>query len=471
MAMAAFGQSNSNVSPGSKIIEGLTSGKIELTIPEVGRDVERVALDNGIILYLYEDHHLPLFNLSAVIRCGSIFDPAEKAGLSGIVGSVMRNGGSEKVSGDSLNILMEYIGGSLETGIGDERGTVSLSVLSKDIDLGLGLFADLIRNPAFPQDKIDLAKSDIRNNIKRRNDNPGSVSNRYFYSIIYGDHPYGRVLEWATVNGITRQDLIDYHRKFFVPNNIMIGISGDFNKADMVEKLKKLLGDWQKSSTPLPAYPAVAMEYHPGVYEVWKDINQAFIKLGELGIKRDNPDRYAVRLLNYILGGGSFTSRLTSRVRSDEGLAYHVSSSFPIDSRDYGAFSADCQTKSATAYKAVKIITEEIEKIRTNGVTDVELTDAKDATINNLVFNFDGSQKIVMNLLSLEYDGYPADYYKNYFDNYRKVTLDDIKRVAQAYLQPDKLTYIIVGKAETYEKPLDEFGKVTKIQLTDPVVN
>ena len=464
----SFGQTEVKESPGSKIISNITAGNIQLTIPEVGRDVERAVLDNGLILYLYEDHRIPLLNLSAVIRCGSIFDPPEKDGLSGIVGTVMRNGGAKTISGDSLNIIMEYIGGSLETGISSERGSASLSVLPKDIDLGLSLFADLIRNPLFPQDKIDLAKSDIKNNIKRRNDSPGNVVGRHFSNMIYGDHPFGRALEWASVKGITQQDLIDYHRKFFNPNNIMIGISGDFNKAEMVEKIKKYLGDWPKSDTPIPAYPEVEVEYHPGVYEIWKDINQAFLRIGHLGIKRDNPDRYAVQLLNFILGG-SFTSRLTLKVRADEGLAYHVGSSFPTGSRDYSAFSVDCQTKGATAYKATRLITDEIEKIRKDGVSESELKDAGDATINSLAFNFDTAHKIVMNLLSLEYDGYPADYYKGYFDFYRKVTRDDIKRVAQKYLQPDKLTYIVVGKSETYEKPLDEFGKVTNIQLTEPV--
>ncbi len=465
----SFGQAEVKESPGSKIISGITTGAIQLTIPEVGREVERVVLDNGLILYLYEDHRIPLINLSAVIRCGSIFDPLEKNGLSGIVGTVMRNGGTKTISGDSLNIIMEYIGGSLETNISSERGSASLSVLPKDIDQGLGLFADLIRNPLFPQDKIDLAKSDIKNGIKRRNDDPGNVVGRYFTNMIYGDHPFGRVLEWASIKGITQQDLINYHKKFFAPNNIMIAISGDFNKADMVQEIKKYLGDWPKSNAPIPAYPEVKVEYHPGVYEVWKDINQAFLRIGHLGIKRDNPDRYAVQLLNFILGG-SFTSRLTLKVRADEGLAYHVGSSFPTGGRDYSAFSVDCQTKGATAYKATRLITDEIEKIRKDGVSENELKDAADATINSLAFSFDTAHKIVMSLMTLEYDGYPADYYKGYLDFFRKVTRDDIKRVAQKYLQPDKLTYIVVGKSETYEKPLDEFGKVTSIKLADPVI-
>jgi predicted Zn-dependent peptidase len=468
---AKFDDVAAQKSPGSRIIDSLSRAEMELTIPEVGREVERVVLDNGIILYLYENHRLPLFNLTTYIRCGAVLDPAEKAGLSGIVGAAMRTGGSKTISGDSLNIIMEYMGGSLETWIGDERGEVSLRALSKDIDTALTLFADLLRNPAFPKDKIDLAKSDVKNNIKRRNDNPHNILGIYFNNIIYGDHPSGRVLEWATVKGLTREDLIDYHNRFFVPNNIMMAISGDFNKTGLIEKMKELFGDWPRSSAPLPRYPEVKYEFHPGVYQVWKDINQAFLRIGHLGIKRDNPDRYAIHLLNYILGGGSFTSRLTSRVRSDEGLAYHVRSAFPIGERDYGAFAINCQTKGATAYKATSIILEEIEKIRRDGVKAEELDDARDAVLNNLVFDFDSAHKIATALLSLEYDGYPLDYYKGYFDRYRAVTADDIKRVAKEYLKPESLTYIIVGKPETFEKRFDEFGPVTNIRLTEPVVD
>jgi zinc protease len=455
----------------SKTIESLSKGKIELTIPRLGAGVERLTLDNGLTLYFYEDHKLPLFNITAMVRCGSIYDPLEKNGLSSLVGTVMRSGGTKTVSGDSLNILLEYIGGSLETSIGTESGSASLSVLSKDQDLGLKLLADLIRNPAFPQEKLDLAKTDIKNQIKRRNDTPGRMVSTYFSNTIYGDHPNGRILDWSSVKGLTVQDLVDYHQRFFTPNSIFLGISGDFDKKDLLSKITQYFGDWKKSSQPLPSQPEVALTYHPGVYQVKKDITQAYLMIGELGIKRDNPDRYAVGLLNYVLGGGSFTSRLKSRVRSDEGLAYSVGSSFNIDSRDYGTFAAQCQTKSATAYKATKIITEEIEKIRKDGVTEQELEDARNSIINSLVFRFDTSPKIVNNLMSLEYDGYPQDYYEKYLDNYRRVTLTDVKQVAQKYLKPDQLTYIVVGNPETFEKSLSEFGKITNIEPAKPVID
>ncbi len=455
-------------SPGSQKLAALSASPIQLTIPEVGKDVQRVALDNGLIIYLYENHRLPLCNAVAMLHCGSIYDSKDKSGLSGLVGTVMRTGGTTTISGDSLNNMMEFIGGSLETNIGTESGSASLSVMAKDFDLGLTLLADLLRHPLFPADKLDLAKTDVKSQIKRRNDDPNGVAGRSFANILYGDHPYGRITEWATVKSITPADLSDYHKRFFVPNNVMIAISGDFDSKTMIEKIKSLFGDWSRNADALPPPPAVESVVHPGVYEIVKDINQAYINIGQLGIKRDNPDRYAVQLMNYILGGGSFTSRLTSRVRSDEGLAYRTGSSFDIGSRDFGTFNAYCQTKAATAHKAMTIMMEEIRKIRENGVTAQELAEARDAAVNRTVFNFDTPGKIVRSLMSLEFDGWPMDFYKTYLDNYRKVTVDDIKRVAQKYLTPDSMTYVVVGKADTYDKPLDDFGKVTVTELAEP---
>ncbi len=467
----AYGQADEPKSEGSRIIDNFKFGELELNIPEIGVDVDRIEMDNGLIVFLYEDPKIPLFNLHSVIRCGSIFESNEHNGLSGIVGTVMRTGGTINISGDSLNRVFEYIGGSLETGIGTESGTASLNVLSKNIALGIELFADLMRNPAFPDDKIELAKADIKNSIKRRNDRPASITSRYYDNIVYGEHPYGRILEWESVKNITQNELLAYHKKYFVPNNTMIAVAGDFDTDEVLALLTKYLGDWKKSDKPLPEYPEVEVTYHPGVYQIYKDINQANIRMGHLGIKRDNPDRYAINLMNYILGAGSFTSRLTATVRSDEGLAYSVGSRFDTGNRDYGTFYAYCQTKSSTAYKAIKLMLDEIQRIREEGITETELSDARDATINKFIFTFDNPAEIVNNLMYLEYNGYPSDHYKHYLDYYRKLTIEDINRVAMEYLKPDKISLVVVGNPETYEKPLDDFGQITNIEPAEPVLD
>ncbi|NMC44081.1 MAG: insulinase family protein [candidate division Zixibacteria bacterium] len=457
------------VSKGSQIAAGLKGPEIKWSIPEVGKDVQREVLDNGIIVYSMPDHRLPLFSVSAMIHCGDAYVPLEKMAIPGLAATVMRSGGSTTMPVDSLNAILESIGGMIEIRPGYDNARASLDVMAKDIDLGLRLMADLLRNPAFPDDKLDLAKEQIRTDIRRRNDNPGGITGREFNHLLYGDHPSGRVIEWSFVKPITRIDLAAYYDAFFAPNNLMLGITGDFDPAQLKTLLNKYFGDWKKKEIVLPEIPKVDNTPRPGVYEVFKDINQANIRFGHLGIDRDNPDRYAVGVMNYILGGGSFTSRITSKVRSDEGLAYHAGSSYFTDGRDLGTFNADCQTKSSTAYKAVRLMVDEVNRIRTEPVSDEELNDAKDSYINRYIFNFATPAQIVGQLMSLEFDNRPPDLLHQYLDNIRKITKEDILRVAKTYLKPENLSFVIVGNPAGFEKPMDEFGKVTTIQLTEPV--
>jgi predicted Zn-dependent peptidase len=457
-------------SPGSKIIEGFEYPELKWSVPEVGKEVQREVLDNGIILYLMEDHRLPLLNISARIRCGEAYLPKEKMAIPQITGEVMRSGGTISIDADSLNALLELIGGRLETSIGFENGSASLNVMSKDTELGLRLMADVLRNPAFPEEKIDLSKTQIKSNIKRRNDNPSRILSREYYNLIYGDHPDGRILEWEYVAPITRQDLADYHQAHFAPNNIMLGITGDFDSGEIKTLLNRYFGDWEKKEISLPEIPDVDDTPHPGVYQIYKDVNQASIRFGHLGVSRDNPDRYAVSVMNYILGGGSFTSRMTSKVRSDEGLSYSVGTRYQTSTRDLGVWYAFCQTKLSTTYKAMRLMLDEVERIRDGEVTDEELESAKDSYINRHVFNFTTPSQIVNRLMELEFEERPPDLLKKYIDNIRMVTKEDVLRVANEYLKPENITYVVVGDPEKFEKPLDEFGSINNIEIQPPVL-
>ena len=456
-------------SEGSKIISKFKYKDIKWSVPEVGKEVQRVVLDNGIIVYMMEDHSLPLFNISAQVRCGEAYEPTEMMAVPNFTGTIMRTGGTKNIDADSLNAILELIGGSVETSIGYESGSARLSVLTKDTDLGIKLLADVLRNPAFPEDKIDLVKTQYKNRIKRRNDRPGSIVNREFNHIIYGEHPEGRILEWAYVKDINRDQLVAYHDKYFAPNNLMLGITGDFNPKDLKKMLNAYFGDWKKKKIDLPAIPAVSIDENPGVFEIYKDVNQANIQFGHLGINQDNPDRFAISVMNYILGGGSFTSRMTTKVRSDEGLAYSVRSSFNAGNSDLGTFNASTQTKSSTAYKALRLMMDEVNRIRTEPVSDEELAGAKDSYINRYVFNFTSAGQIVSQLMELEFDNRPLDLLQTYIESIQKVTKEDVMRVAKEYLKPEKMTVVVVGKPEDFDKSLDEFGKITNIELTDPI--
>jgi len=247
----------SKVSPGSKKLGALKYRDLVWSVPEIGKEVQKHTLPNGITLYLYADHTLPVFNLQATVRTGEIYEPMEKMGAVRLCGMVLRTGGTKTLSPDSLNAELEYMAGSVETSLGTEQGSANLNVLAKDIDRGLELFADVLMSPAFRQDKLDLAKDQIKEQIRRRNDAPQSIVFREFGSRIYGDHPYGRILEWETVKKITRQDLIDWHQAYFAPNNLMLGITGDFDPDRVVEKVKKVFARWEKKSINFASIPKV----------------------------------------------------------------------------------------------------------------------------------------------------------------------------------------------------------------------
>jgi predicted Zn-dependent peptidase len=465
-----FAAAQTSSSPGSKLVNSLRYKELNWQIPKVGVDVQRIVLENGMIVFLLPNHELPLVDANLLVRTGEIYEPKENMAIPGLTGKLMRTGGTKNIAPDSLDALLEFMAASIDIGIGEESGWGSLSVLAKDIRLGFKVLADILMNPMFSEKKLRLAKEQIREDIRRRNDNPGRIIGREFNHLIYGDHPKGSILEWADVKNIKRDDIIAFHRKYFCPNNVMMAISGDFNPDTIIQILNESFAGWSKQQIELGPIPEVNFEYKPGVYIVNKDISQANILIGHLGIKRENPDRYAIALMNYILGGGSFTSRLTTQVRSNEGLAYSVGSNFDISSRDYGLFTAHCQTKNSTAHKAITLMLDEIRKISQTRVDTQEFAMARDAYINQFVFNFTSPGQIVNQLMSLEFNKMPPDYYEKYLDNIRAVRIEDIQRVAQIYLKPESLTIMVVGNPADFDAPLDDFGTIKEIPLAPPVI-
>ncbi|MBI2560597.1 MAG: insulinase family protein, partial [Planctomycetes bacterium] len=441
-------------SKGAKIVSELKSKPLEFTPPTV----ERMVLDNGMILYLLEDHSLPLFHITARFRTGAIYEPAEKAGLASLTGHVMRSGGTISRTADQINEELEYIAASVETGIDRESGAASLSVLKKDVDKGIEIFADVLMNPAFPEDKIKKRKDELMESFRRENDSPGQIVFREFRKLVYDkNHPYSRRVdgEPQTIEAITRDDMIAFHKKYFMPNNVIMGISGDFNKDEIIEKLKTVFAPWEKADIAFPEVPKVVEAFQPSVNYIEKDVNQANVVFGHTGINRTNPDYFPVTIMNFILGGGSFASRIPGKIRSTEGLAYSVYSAFHTP-RDLGFFFVSCQTKLETTAKAVSIAIAEIRNIKETPVDDEELELAKDTYTNQFIFKFTTSSAIVSQMVDIEYDGLPLDYLDTYVDNVKAVTKKDVLRVAKKYLHPDEMILLVVGNKEKFDKPLSE---------------
>ena len=431
----------------------------------------RVEMSNGITLFLLEDHELPAIGMSAMIRTGGRYVPADKAGLAFITGRVMRTGGTATRSGDDLDKLLDRLGASVETGIDTDAGSAFVSVLKEDVDKALPILSDILRNPAFPEDKVDLAKNELRDGIARRNESSHAILQRELARLIYGpDSPYSRLPQYDTVNSITRSDLVAFHKQFYQPENVIIGVWGDFNTAEMRAKVEKEFGSWARGGRPKPQVPEVdpAAKSRTGVYVINKeDVNQSEMQIGGLGGKRNDPDYYANVVLATALGGG-FGSRLMNRVRSGEGLAYSTFAAWSAQFDRPGLFFAGAGTKSQTTMKALDLIKQELEKIGQSELTDKEFQLAKDSILKGTAFDFDATNKIVLRLMNYEYSGYPSDYLQRFNENINKVTKADALRVAKQYWNPANLAVLIVGKTADFDHPPTPLGKITSIDISIP---
>jgi len=427
-------------------------------------------LSNGMKVFLLEDHELPLVSGSALVRTGNLFDPATKRGLAGLTGEVLRSGGTKAKTGDQLDEELENVAAQVESQIGESSGTLSFSCLKENTDKVLGIFKDFLTSAEFREDKVDLSKTQLRSEISRRNDDPGGIAEREFSDILYGrNNPYGWMIEYAHVDNIQRQDLVDFYHRFYFPSNIMLEIYGDFSAADMKTKLEQLLGSWKYSQPPVPPFPKVQQPATPGVFLATKtDVTQTFFNVGHLGGELRDKDYPALEVASQILGGG-FASRLFRNVRTEHGWAYNIGSGWAASYDHPGTFRISGSTQSAHTVDTLKAIREELDKIRTSEVTDQELQTAKDTTLNGFVFHFDRPSKTLNRLVQYEYYGYPRDFIFQYQKAIAAVTKADILRVAQKYFRPQDLTYVATGNPQEFGTPLSALGmKVEPIDLTIP---
>jgi zinc protease len=437
----------------------------DIEIPKV----ERVTLANGMQLFLVEDHELPAISIQAMIRTGSVYEPPEKIGLADITGTVMRTGGTANKTGDQIDEELERVAASVETGIGINSGYANLWVLKENFDTAMAVLADVLMNPAFREDKIELAKIALRTDIAQRNDDVYSIVNREYEKLIYGPNSiYARHTEYATINNISRDDIVAFHKKFYHPNSVMLGVCGDFNTPEMIKKIEAAFKGWKKADVQLPQVPKVQYEYRQTVNLIRKnDINQTAIQLGHIDGLRSDPDFFALVVMNRILGEG-FTSRLFKNVRSRQGLAYDVFGAYRADYDHPGLFFVGCQTKSSATVRAIRAMKEEVKKMTESEVTDEELAIAKESYLNSYVFSFDSKSKVVNRMMTFEYFGYPPDFLQKTKENIEKVSKKDVLRVARKHLKPDKMQILAVGRPQDFNEPLSVLGPVNVIDINIP---
>src|SRR5215470_4209562 len=429
---------------------------------------KRVELPNGMVIFLQEDHEIPLIDGSIRVRGGSRNEPANKIGLVDLYGEVWRTGGTKSQTGDQMDDFLEARAAKVETDGMIDSTTIGWSCLKGDFDDVFKLVVDLLQNPQFRDDKLELAEKSMEELIARRNDNPSSIAGREAAKLAYGaNNPYARQAEYATVRAVKRDDLLDWHKTYVHPNNMIVGVSGDFDSAAMEAKLKAAFASWPKGSSA-PQENIQFQPAKPGYYLVSKDdVNQSNIRMVALGTERNNPDYFAIEVFNEVLGGG-FSSRLVQDIRTKRGLAYAVGGGIGTAFDHPGVVRFVMGTKSQSTAEAIQALYENVDNLQKKPIDDGEIKRAKDAILNSFIFNFDTPDKVLHERMAYEFYGYPLNFLEKYRAGIEKATKEDVNRVAAKYLHKDQLAVLVVGNPKDFDKPLSALGPVTNVDITIP---
>ena len=434
--------------------DALSFPPLEFKVPQV----ERFETANGSRVYLQEDFELPLVELTAVISGGTLNDPANKVGLVSVFASTLRAGGAGSYTPRELDEQLELMAANLAVGADQGAVTISLSLRQEDLDRGMAILANLLRRPRFDEQRFELVRSQAREGIRRRDDEPSSVAHRKLTAAVYGDHPLGRESTLETIDNLSRADLLSHYRRFFHPNNLRIAVSGAVTRERLSALLKQHLGDWLKQDFRSQQNPPLQPPESTRLFVNDKQIPQTTVLMGHLGLKRSDPDFFAVRVMNYILGGGGFNSRLMREVRSNRGLAYSVYSYYMGGQILPGMFIAGCETRNDAVIETVQLIRSLMEQMREQPVSREELSLAKESIINSFVFAFADSHDVVERTLRLEMFDYPEGYLETFRDKIASVTIEDVQRAAQTYLRPDDMQIVLVGDQGAFAAPPELLG-------------
>lgn len=433
---------------------------------------EKAVLSNGMTVFFAEDHELPLVRLFVSVKGGGLYDPADKVGLASLAMSTMDTGGSKKFSPDKLVDELDFRAASLYFYSGKEFLSGGLSSLVKEFDWTLAAFADVLRYPRFDEDKMNVERDSSKESIRKKWDTPGSIAYRLYSKLIYGeDSPWARRATLKSMDNLSRKDLKAFHKKYFAPGNIMIGVYGDFDSKAMLEKLEKTFGSWKDRPVEFPEIAAVEDHIEKTkIYHVQKDLDQTTFRIGHLGVRRHNPDEFKIQMMNYIFGAGGFNSRLFYQIRTVKGLAYSVWGRLG-SGLDRGTFMCGGETKAESTVETLETIIEEMKKMRTTLPTEEELRIGKHSEINSFVFQFENAGDLVWDSLDNLRKGYAEDYWDSYLDKLRAVSAEDVKAMSAKYFHPDRLVILVVGDESKFDKPLSTLGEVEVITLESETEN
>jgi zinc protease len=406
---------------------------------------KRIVLENGMILLLSEKHDIPMVTMSMAIKAGSMVEPADKPGLASIAASLLMQGTAKRTA-SQISREIDFIGGSISVSGGSDFSSASLRVLTKNLRTGLDLLSDVLLNPVFDQKEIERKVKEILAEIQRQKEEPGIIAGEAFAKMVFGDHPYGKTSDEvaAYLPKLVRQDIVDFHSTQYRPNNTIIAVVGDVNEKEIRQLLDEYFKSWKKKEPQLQPLAQPPIRGKTIVQKIDKSITQANIEMGHIGISRENPDYYAVMIMNYILGGGGFSSRLMDNIRDNKGLAYDVHSGFSAR-KEPGAFSVSIQTKNESANEVIEETFKEIRRIQKELVTEKELADAKAYLTGSFPLKMDTYAKIAGMLTSIEIYGLGLDFPQTYPGLINTVTRERIQEVAKKYLHPDTMAIVVVA--------------------------
>lgn len=451
---------------------------VEFVVPE--RAAFRSELAGGIPLYHAESREFPLVEVRLSFRGGAYLDPAGKAGLATAMGALVRTGGSATHTPDALDEAFDQLAAQVSVSVGETRSTASLNCLKDELDACLDLFVGMLRSPRFDAGRLKVLKDGRLEAMRKRNDDASDVLAREWDALMYGrDHYLGRVSTKADLDAIDAAGMKAMHARIFHPGNLIVQVSGDVSRDDITKRLDARFAGWAKGELA-PAPPAPTAELKPGLYHVQKEIPQGKVRFGMRGITRDDPDALAIRVMNDILGGGGFTSRITKKVRSDEGLAYGARSAFASQVEFPGEFVVWTESKNETVALATQLMLAEVRRIRTEPVSTEELETAKTSLIATFPRTFESKAGTLALFADDEMTGRPDDYWSTYRERVAAITADDVLRVAQEHLDPEKLAFLVVGDWEPIaagdlgkRASMAEFhgGAVQKLPLRDPLTD
>jgi len=421
---------------------------VVLAAPVHAADIKphRFTTPNGLTVLVVEQHALPIVQIQALVKTGSVQDPPEKAGLANLTAGLLDEGTTTR-SATQLAEQIEFVGGALETKTTHDFTTASSRVLAKDADLGFELLADILLHPSFPEPELQRVKKLILGEIIAQKDEPGAVAGKAFSRLVFNGHPYSWPVNGTdeTLPSIGRADVQAFHAREYLPNRTILSIVGDITVEQTRAMVDKHFGSWQKGPEPARTAAAPASIDKPVVELIDKELTQTTLVLGHLGISRTNPDFYAVTVMNYILGAGGFSSRLMDSIRDRQGLAYGVMSQFEPRATS-GPFLVSLQTRNATANQALAGVLKELNAMKAAPVTAKELSEAKSYLMGSFPMRFDTTHKLAEVLCQVEFYGLGLDYFTQYPSWIGKISADDVLRVAKQYLHPDRYALVAVGK-------------------------